>query len=590
MTNTTSQARFRSYFYQVRSLRRRVLLNQLPMALAVGVCTGLAAIFYPQSFHHPLFVTGLLLNVGLVVAAAAIPWDRTPKGTFLVIPYLGFLAVGVFRTGNEQFLTAVGLLVFFPVFWVASCGLARRTAITVSGVGSLLIVWVPVFTASGGVTVEQLAKPLLFPLIMVGFAVTVVFATTSMDAQRVALEIKDRELRAALNASQAREGLLETVVDTVAVGVVVVDGDGNDQLMNATQKELHALAVPHDIADPAEHELLVFGVDGVTPLKARDRPVFRAIQGETFTNYQVWLGTGAGARALSTAARPLRDAAGNFAGAVIAFHDVTEMIAALAAKDNFVANVSHEFRTPLTSIQGYLDMVLEDPQRLPPDVHRYLAIAARNVDRLASLVEDLLATDSVTISRARADVARLVSESLASAAPLAGTNKVELRSEVQASLDAVLDAGRIGQVLDNLVSNAVKYSPDGGTVTVRARARGKELCFEVQDTGLGMSGEEQLGLFTKFFRARSAVQRSIPGIGLGLMIAKTIVAKHGGTLTVESERGVGTTVGFVLPACVAAEAIPAAALGGAAGLDEAAGFDGAGGQGGPAAFDGAAGL
>jgi two-component system phosphate regulon sensor histidine kinase PhoR len=117
-------------------------------------------------------------------------------------------------------------------------------------------------------------------------------------------------------------------------------------------------------------------------------------------------------------------------------------------------------------------------------------------------------------------------------------------------MEAMIDAGRIGQVLDNLVSNAVKYSPDGGTVTVRAQARGTDLWCEVQDTGLGMSREEQLSLFTKFFRAKSAVQRAIPGIGLGLTIAKTIVAKHGGTLQVTSERGVGTTVGFLLPGCL----------------------------------------
>lgn len=551
MTDTAVKARHRRRSYRIRPLRQRVFLNQLPMSLAVAVCVVIAVFFYPQSFHHPLFTLGLWLNGLLIVASIAVPWDSLPRGSFLVVPYLDFVAAGIFRAGNQQFLTAVGLLVFFPVFWLSSSGLARQTAIVASGVGTLLIVWVPVLLAPGGFTGEELARPLLFPLIMAGFAITVVAATASMDAQRISLEAKDAALRAALQASRQREQLLETVVETVAVGVVVVDADGNDMLMNASQKGLHALAVPEDIADPKESDLLIFGVDAVTPLDAEARPVRRAIRGETFTNYQVWIGSGPRARAVSTAARPLRGGQHQFGGAVIAFHDVTEIMEALAAKDDFVANVSHEFRTPLTSIQGYLDMALEDPQRLPPEVDRYLSIASRNADRLASLVSDLLSTDTITVSPERTDVSRLVADCLSSAAPLAGTNKVELRSELQEPLIAMLDAVRMGQVLDNLVSNAVKYSPDGGTVTVRAWNRGTELCCEIQDTGLGMSGEEQLGLFTKFFRAKSAVQRSIPGIGLGLMIAKTIVAKHGGTLKVQSERGKGTTVGFVLPACVA---------------------------------------
>lgn len=555
MTYAAMKAHFRRYFFQHRSLRRRVFLGQLPLSLAVAVAVLIAGIFYPQSFHHTLFMAGLGMHALLFAASLAVPWDRLPRRAFLVLPYLDFVAVAIFREGNQQFLVAVGLLVFFPVFWLASSGPARRSAIAVSGAGSLLIVWGPFLVAPGGVTLEQLARPLLFPLIVLGFAVTAVAVNTTFDAQRVALEAKDAQLRAALEASQQRERLLETVVDTIAVGVVVVDADGNDQLMNATQKVLHALAVPEELPDPEERELLVFGADAVTPLDAEARPVRRAIRGEAFTNYQLWLGSGDQARAISTAARPLKDAYGRFAGAVIAFHDITEIMAALAAKDDFVANVSHEFRTPLTSIQGYLDMALEDPQGLAPDVRRYLGVAARNADRLSSLVSDLLTTDSVTLAPAPADIAQLVTDSVGSAAPMAATNKVLLHCDVQAPLEAVVDAGRIGQVLDNLVSNAVKYSPDGGTVTVRAWAKGADLHCEVQDTGLGMNSEEQLGLFTKFFRARSAVQRSIPGIGLGLMISKAIIAKHGGTLSVQSERGVGTTVGFVVPDCLSGTSV-----------------------------------
>ncbi|MEO8220891.1 MAG: PAS domain-containing protein, partial [Specibacter sp.] len=317
------------------SLRRRVFLTQLPLTLVMVVAVGIAALVYPTSFEQPLFIASLTLHALLFIAAIAVPWEKLPRGAFLVLPYLDFVAIGLFRGGNQQFLTAVGLLIFFPVFWLASSGLAKRTAVVVSVTAALLIVWLPVLTSPGGFTPEQLAKPLLFPLVVLAYAITVVAVTNTVNVQRKALEAKDLELRAALDASQQRERLLETVVDTVAVGVVVVDAGGNDMLMNATQKTLHAHAVPEHIADPEEKELVVFAVDAVTPLTAEERPVRRAIRGEAFTNYQVWLGTGDKSRAVSTAARPILKKDGSFDGAVIAFHDITEMMAALEAKNDF---------------------------------------------------------------------------------------------------------------------------------------------------------------------------------------------------------------------------------------------------------------
>ncbi|MHA7304949.1 sensor histidine kinase [Arthrobacter sp. TMN-49] len=570
MTHPDSQQKSARFLDRLQPMRRRVFLNQLPLALLMMVAVVIAAVVYPLSFQEPLFIAALVMHALLLLAAIAVPWEKLPRGAFLIIPYLDFVAIGLFRGGNQQFLAAVGLLIFFPVFWLASSGIARRTAAVVSVTAALLIVWLPVLLSPNGFTLEQLAKPLLFPLVVLAYVTTVLAVTNTVHVQRKELEAKDAELRASLHASQQRERLLATVVDTVAVGVVVVDADGHDTLMNATQKALHLHALPLEIADPQEKDLLVFAVDTVTSLEAEERPVRRAVRGEAFTNYQMWLGAGDQARAVSTAARPILTEDGSFDGAVIAFHDITDMMAALEAKNDFVANVSHEFRTPLTSIQGYLDMVLEEPEALTADVHNYLSIASRNVDRLSSLVSDLLTTDSLTLQLSRRDFASLVAESMSTAAPGAELNQLTLVAEVQGPLQAFIDVRRIGQVLDNFVSNAVKYSPDGGTITVRAWADGADLWCEVQDTGMGMNTQEQAEAFTKFFRARSAMARSIPGIGLGLMISRTIVAKHGGTISLSSARGVGTTIGFVLPGCLTVgngtggRAVPAQSVAGAA--------------------------
>ncbi|WP_288027277.1 HAMP domain-containing sensor histidine kinase [Arthrobacter sp.] len=549
MTESKADRFIRRHFYE-RTLRVKVMLTQAPLTLTVLLMVLHAAAIYPQIFANPVFAAGLWMHAAILVLCVLVPWDKLPYASFLAIPYLDFVAVGLTRQGSLQYATSAGLLMLFPVFWLSASGLARKTAVLGSTVGTLLIVWTPVLVAAGPVDPEQLGKPLLFPFMMMGFAITVVTLTASMDSQRQRVLAKDAQLRAALNASRQREQLLATVLDTVPVGLVVVDGAGNDQLMNATQRVVHRLAVPDHLTSPAEKDLLVFAPDKATPLDPEERPVRRAVKGQSFTNYQIWVGSGDKARAFSTTARTIRNDYGRNDGAVIAFHDNTDMIAALAAKDDFVANVSHEFRTPLTSIQGYLGLALEEPELLPAPVVQYLEVAERNAERLNRLVHDLLTTDAITVEKALADVAGLVADSLSSARPAADITGVELVNQAPSSLPALVDPVRFGQVLDNLVSNAIKYSPDGGTVTVRAWADGGDLLCEVQDTGLGMNSAEQADAFKKFFRADPALKRSIPGLGLGLLITRSIVAKHGGSISVCSERNVGTTMRIILPGSI----------------------------------------
>lgn len=548
LTDTPTNQFIRRHFHQ-RSLRARVILAQLPFSLTVALAVVLIAVMRPSLFTEPQVIVALWMNVALLAACVFVPWDKLRPGAYLIIPYLDFVAVAFFREGLQTLLSSVGLLALFPVFWLCSSGFAPKTAVISSTLASLLIIWNPVFQAAGPVRIEELARPLLFPFMMMAFAIAVTVFTASMDGQRDTLIAKDAQLRAALKESQHRERLLETIVDTVGVGVVAVDVDGNDQLMNSTQLGIHALAQPRDIVDAQESELLVYGHNR-NPLAAEARPVRRAILGQTFTNYQIWVGEGEEARALSTTARPILDNDGSFDGAVVAFHDVTDMVNALAAKDDFVANVSHEFRTPLTAIVSYLDLALETPELQPEPVIRYLNVAARNAERLNGLVSDLLTTRAISVKQTTTDVTELLEQSLYSAAPAAEANNVTVNFQPQQQLLARIDPVRISQVLDNLISNAVKYSPDGGTLTARVWCDGADLHCEVTDTGLGMSLADQAGVFQKFFRAGSARERGIPGIGLGLMISKSIIEGHGGTLTIASEPGAGTTMSFLIPGCV----------------------------------------
>jgi signal transduction histidine kinase len=362
---------------------------------------------------------------------------------------------------------------------------------------------------------------------------------------------KEAELQALLADSRERERLLNTILDTVDVGIVALDAAGGRLLTNSWQSSLERSSAPAGIAGVADEEqLLLTGQDQETPLPLERRPLRRAMSGESFADYLVCFGEAPGSRVVSTGARPLRDDDGGFRGAVVVFNEVTGLVDALAAKDDVVSTVSHEFRTPLTSIIGNLDLALGDSAGLSTTTVRRMEVAQRNAERLLALVSDLLmsANATVHVHPRRTDLASLVEASLGSAQAHAHASQVSLSMDLPSPLWAHVDPLRIGQALDNLVSNAIKYSPDGGTVRVSASNEQGRVLLHVEDDGMGMTAADAGRVFTRFFRSPAVRDGSIPGAGLGLAITKAIVERHGGSISCTSRPGCGSTFTVELPA------------------------------------------
>src|SRR5436190_1816525 len=226
--------------------------------------------------------------------------------------------------------------------------------------------------------------------------------------------------------------------------------------------------------------------------------------------------------------------------------DVSDRKHAERLKDEFFALVSHELRTPLTSITGYLELVLEEPESLDPQTARFLEIVARNSRRLHRLVGDMLFAAQVeagqlSIEDGTVDLTGAVAECVEAARPRAEEHGIALNVDTVEVPASTGDPDRIGQALDNLVSNALKFTPEGGSVDVVLRRDGSEAVIEVRDTGIGIPAEESDRLFDRFFRSSVAAERAIPGAGLGLTIVKAIVDAHGGGIAVDSEQERGTT-------------------------------------------------
>ena len=223
-------------------------------------------------------------------------------------------------------------------------------------------------------------------------------------------------------------------------------------------------------------------------------------------------------------------------------------------KNEFFALVSHELRTPLTSLIGYLDIVRDgEAGAINEEQRHYLDVITRNTHRLQRLVGDLLFVAQVeagtlSLERGPVDLGSVARESIEAARPQASQRNVLLTAEIDPIEMESGDADRLGQLIDNLVSNALKFTPKKGEVTLRARRiEGDRALIEVADTGIGISTEDQEHLFERFYRGDAATQSAIPGIGLGLSICQAIAEGHGGSIAVESEVGRGTTFRVELP-------------------------------------------
>jgi signal transduction histidine kinase len=222
-------------------------------------------------------------------------------------------------------------------------------------------------------------------------------------------------------------------------------------------------------------------------------------------------------------------------------------------KSNFVSAISHDLRTPLTSIRGYAEF-LEDEigGPLSPEQHAFVAQLMRGAIRLEHLVDDLLdfaRLDAGTFKLRceTSDLAERLYEVAASLRPQVEEARLQLVVEPPAGpLVAEMDEGRVERVLFNLLHNAIKFTPAGGTIRVRAWRRGGQLRCEVQDSGPGISSPDQARLFQRFSQLQSGSEKG--GTGLGLSICRAIIDAHGGAIGVSSQPGHGATFWFTLPA------------------------------------------
>jgi len=260
-------------------------------------------------------------------------------------------------------------------------------------------------------------------------------------------------------------------------------------------------------------------------------------------------------RTLRMRGTALRDVSGD-GGAVIVLNDVTEMKRLERVRRDFVANVSHELKTPIASIKGFVETLLDGAADEPADRQRFLDIIARQADRLASIIDDLLALSRIEQSEGTGDLPRqsvrvrdLLGAVVGDCQPRAADRSIRIEVECDEALAVEVNPPLVEQAVINLVDNAIKYSDPGRAVRIVAAADPAPAAvrISVRDEGCGIEAEHLPRLFERFYRVDKARSRKLGGTGLGLSIVKHIVQAHGGSVAVESEPGVGSTFTIRLP-------------------------------------------
>jgi two-component system, OmpR family, phosphate regulon sensor histidine kinase PhoR len=347
----------------------------------------------------------------------------------------------------------------------------------------------------------------------------------------------DRTIRTLTEERNLSSAILGSMVE----GVAVVNGAERLVFANQGFADILELDVP-----PRSGSALVEVVRQTELIEA----VRQVLTGEPRVEAEIVTGT---LRQHFFAATVAAVRAGETSGAVVVLHDITELRKLERVRRDFVANVSHEFKTPLTAIQGFSETLLAGAIDDPQNRERFLGIILEHSRRLARLTDDLLKLSQMDADRLELEIRRVSVEELIESCLETAQHRAaekDIRVDVSHAKDLPDIAGdrrRLAEVLQNLLDNATQYTLPGGRITLSAEARDADVIFTVSDTGIGIPKADQSRIFERFYRVDAARSREAGGTGLGLAIAKHLVEVHSGRIWVDSEIGQGSQFNFSVP-------------------------------------------
>jgi PAS domain S-box-containing protein len=372
----------------------------------------------------------------------------------------------------------------------------------------------------------------------------------AVTASKTELEKEVAERKRAEQALRASEQRWATTLFSIGDAVIATDVTGCVTFMNRMAESLTGWNTTDAYAKQVTE---VFNIVNETTRQVVENPVTKVLGSGLIVglaNHTVLVRKDLTEMPVDDSAAPIRDETGTVTGVVLVFRDVTEHRRAEQVKDEFIGMVSHELKTPLTVITGAISVAMSDG--VPPeDQMMLLKDAAFGAEAMADIIDNLLELSRWQANRINLrveplSVAEIISNVTAQASKRSDKHRVV--ADIPPGLSLIrADRVRIARILENLVDNAIKYSPDGGDVSVSARRQADDVVFSVSDRGIGITLADQAKLFQAFQRLDTDASMAIKGVGLGLVVCRRLVEAHGGRIWVESEPGKGSTFSFALP-------------------------------------------
>lgn len=351
------------------------------------------------------------------------------------------------------------------------------------------------------------------------------------------------KLQADVAELEDKNARLDAILDSMTDPLVAVAKSTAVTFMNS-----HART---DFGHDLDPEKAVYPLFYITHHEATDALVARAIAGRSPIMKELTIMTVNGPRLFSVIASPIRSVKSD--GAILTFHDISELRKAQKIRNDFVANVTHELKTPLTSIRGFIETLRQGAINKPDVAGRFLEIIDIEAERLHKLISDILILSEIEDVKTEKDaesfnIRELIDDVIVLLDESASAKKVSLiTDDDEQPLMVTANSFRIKQVLINLIDNAIKYNRQNGRVYIHASRNGQNrLVLRVRDTGVGIAAEHQDRIFERFYRVDKSRSRELGSTGLGLSIVKHIAQLYGGKATVSSEPGAGSEFTIVM--------------------------------------------
>ncbi|OIN66497.1 PAS domain-containing sensor histidine kinase [Exiguobacterium sp. KRL4] len=372
-----------------------------------------------------------------------------------------------------------------------------------------------------------------------------VYELTSPDESRdlgKSINLLARNLENASSGEAMQRARLESLIEYMGAGLMLIDEKGYVLLVNRTYREMF------NIHDKSNGQLYY----RVLPNEKMSQVIEDVYLTEKPNRKQSSVRFGLNSRTFMVSAAPIFGKNGRVQGTTVVFNDITEIKKLEQMRKDFVANVSHELKTPLTSIKGFAETLLDGAQDVPEIREQFLNIIHDESERMQTLVEDLLELsrleqDNYQLETAIVDVTSLLRETETLLRHKAAEKQMTIHLETEEEVFIRADLNRLKQVVVNLVANALNYTPNGGNVWISLEDGEETVMLRIKDDGIGIHPKETQRIFERFYRVDKARSRNSGGTGLGLAIVKHIIDLHHGTIDVESEENEGTTFTIRLP-------------------------------------------